>query len=189
MLHRAEICLTVNARCSITNRSFFSPDLICSLSMWNLRQQFTKSTCFAPADYGVSLWYGVSSTGLWGLGWGKCPFIIINLGLWSWVLSQNCIFLCFLMWIEHFTIELGGSILNYSQCMWSVSLEVCRISKTWLLAQETPEIHNYPSNSTNFPKLFFPSLLPYSLQLASSSVKIWQVPLVPKDAHHVLGKC
>lgn len=82
-------------------------------------------------------------------------------------------FLCFLMWIEHFTMELGGSILNYSQCIWSVLLEVCRISKTWLLAQEIPEIHNYPSNSANFPKLFFPSLLPYSLQLASSSVKIW----------------
>jgi len=99
MLHHTEICLIVNAWCSMSHRSFFSPDLICSLSMWDLPQLLTRSTWFAPADYGVSHWCGVPSTGHWGLGWGRRPFIAINLGLWSRVLSQNCIFLCFLMWI------------------------------------------------------------------------------------------
>lgn len=173
----------MNAWCNVSTRSSCSPDLICSLSMWNLPQQLTKSTWFSPADYSVSRWCGVSSTGQWGLGWGKRPFIIISIRLWSWVLSQNCIFDVF--WCEY----------NISPQTWWINFKlfslhfICLIRSLQNLKNvcrnlplEIPETHNYPSNSINFPKLFFP----YWLQLGCSNVKTLQLPLMHKDAHPIL---
>lgn len=99
LLHRTELCLILNAWCSVSTRSSFSPDLICSLSMWNLPQQLTKSTWFAPEI--IVYHAGVVSPALANEAWDEENAPSSLWKLWSWVLSLDLElhFLCFLMWL------------------------------------------------------------------------------------------
>lgn len=100
MLQFFGICLIGNAWCRISSRVFW-PWFDLFIKHVKLLQQFTKSTWFDTADYGVSHCDSVSSTGQRGLGWGKPPFTIENQGLWSWLLSQNYNFFLFVFWYAY----------------------------------------------------------------------------------------